>query len=184
MKKGEMFLKSLKKWTVKKPPDVKVISGWSVVTSVQPWSTIKQDYNGSWVLFYSENLLDCQFDLMLKCSYIKASICHPSVLFVLYVTWLRPLLELISSLNCPQSFPCCHSKWDLQVTCSSSQSFVLMINKCPHFVSKLCIKGSPLCTDNIEPHRKACEIIITSSLSSLLSPSTSSYSSLVPQSLI
>lgn len=67
------------------------------------------NYNGSWFLLYSDKLLlsltglSVIFDMKvnLLCSYIRSinlpSIC---VLFVLYFVWLRPLLELIHSLNC------------------------------------------------------------------------------------
>lgn len=88
---------------------------------------------------------------------LEASVCHPSNVFVLFFVWQqRSLLELIHSLHCPWSVCRTSSKWPAGSVKQQQSLSVLMVNKC----SSATYKRQPLCTDNTEPHRKACEIII------------------------
>lgn len=127
--------------------------------------------NGSWLLFHSHKLLLSLTGLSLRFVQLHqkhqpASVC----VFVLYVVWLRPLLELMDSLNC---------LWSVSGTrCWLSHSWCWWSTTARHILSAV-NKKEQLCTDNTEPHRKACRIIFIMSSSSV---STSSESFLVPQS--
>lgn len=128
------------------------------------------NYNGSFFLFYMNCChlwVDCLLDWTLKSPYcaatLEASIFHPSV--------------RVCALSCATALPAgAHSLSELplicqldsvlflKVTCGLSEAPVTLgavtVNKRSSYFSQ------SFCTDNTEPHRKACEIIfITSSLS-------------------